>query len=137
MAMRIANGSNAKAKYSDLILACQGRKVEVEKLKALQDVANNVVRFDRLEVVDINDVLKGQEIKAFQKRHAQHNAEEDRILENALSNVSVAISNNNDIMTLEQALLMRQINKKSIIGIKVPDDIYYSKVFIFYDSTLN
>ena len=137
MAMRIANGTNAKAKYSDLLLACQGRKVEAEKLKALQDVANNVVRFDRLEVVDINDVLKGQEIKAFQQRHAQHNAEENRILENALNNVSVAVSNSNDIMTLEQALLMRQVNKKSIIGIKVPDDIYYSKVFIFYDSTLN
>jgi len=137
MAMRIGQGSNAKAKYSDLLLACQGRKVEVEKLKALQDVANNVVRFDRLEVVDINDVLKGQEIKAFQQRHAQHSAEENRILENALNNVSVAVSNNNEIMTLEQALLMRQVNKKSIIGIKVPDDIYYSKVFIFYDSTLN
>ncbi len=101
MAMSIAQGSNTKAKYSDLLLACQGRKVEVEKLKALHDAANNVVRFDRLEVVDINDVLKGQEIKAFQQRHARHSAEEDRILESALNNVNVAVSNNNEIMTLE------------------------------------
>ncbi len=137
MTRRIAQGSNVKAKYSDLILACQGRKVEVDKLKALQDVANNVVRFERLEVVDINDVLKGQEIKAFQQRHAQHTPTEDLILNNALKEVSVAIANNNDIMTLEQALLLHKVNKKSIIGIKVPDDIYYSKVFVFYDSTLN
>lgn len=137
MAARIAKDNNTKVEYSDLISACQGRKVEADKLKALQDVANNVVRFDRLEVVDINDVLKGQEVQAFQQRHSHHTPVENQILEEALNNVSVAITNQNKIMTLEEALLMHKVNKKSIIGIKVPDDIYYSKVFIFYDSTLN
>lgn len=137
MAARIAKDNNTKAKYGDLISACQGRKVEADKLKALQDVANNVVRFDRIEVVDINDVLKGQEVQAFQQRHAHHTPAENLILEDALHNVSVAITNQNKIMTLEDALLLQKVKKESIIGIKVPDDIYYSKVFVFYDSTLN
>jgi hypothetical protein len=137
MVTRIAQGTDAKAEYSDLILACQNRKAEVGKLKALQDVANNVVRFDRIEVVDINDVLKGQNIKAFQQRHAHHTPAENLILENALNNVSVVVSNTNNVMTFEEALSMRKVNKKSIVGIKVSDDIYYGKVFVFYDSTLN
>ena len=137
MVMRIKQGSDAKPKYSDLILACQDRKAETSQLKALQDVANNVVRFDRIEVVDINDVLKGQDIKAFQQRHAQHTPTENLLLENALNNISVMVSNTNNIMTFEKALSMRKVNKKSIVGIKVSDDIYYGKVFVFYDSTLN
>lgn len=137
MVMRIGQGSDAKTKYSDLILACQNRKAEVSKLKALQDVANNVVRFDRIEVVDINAVLKGQDIKVFQQQHSHHTPAENLLLENALDNVSVAVSNTNNIITFEEALSMRKVNKKSIVGIKVSDDIYYGKVFVFYDSTLN
>ncbi len=57
MAKRISQASNASATYNDLMAACQGRKTEVGNLKALQDISNDVVEFNRIEVVDINEVL--------------------------------------------------------------------------------
>ena len=47
-----------KATYSDLISACKNREDQVNKLKELQDVANNVIRFARIETVDIAAVTK-------------------------------------------------------------------------------
>lgn len=133
MATRMSQGNNAKVKYSDLIAGCQNREVEINKLRALQDVANNVVRFNRIEVVDINDVLKDQNVQAFQQRHARHTQAEHDMLRDALKNVSVVVSNTNETMKLEQALLTIKVKPESVVALKIPD-IYYGKVFVFYDS---
>ncbi len=134
MARRLSQAHNAKATYDDLMASCQGRKVEVSKLKALQDVANDVVEFDRIEVVDINEVLKGHNVQAFQQLHANHTKAENLLLEDALNNTSVIVPNTNETMKLKQALLDLNVKPESVTGIKVPDATY-GKLFVFYDST--
>lgn len=135
MAMRLSQAHHAKATYSDLIAACKGREVEVNRLKALQDVANNVVEFDRIEVVDINEVLKGQNVQLFQHQHANHTKAEALMLQDVLKNTSVMVPNTNKTMKLGQALLALKVKPEAVTGLKVPD-VIHGKVFVFYDSTL-
>ena len=134
MAKRISQASNASATYNDLIAACQGRETEVGNLKALQDISNDVVEFDRIEVVDINEVLKGHNPQPFQQRHANHTKVERLMLNDALKNTNVIIPNTNQTMKLEQALLRLKVKPEAVTGVKVPD-MAYGKVFVFYDST--
>jgi hypothetical protein len=124
-----------KATYSDLISACKNREVEVNKLKKLQDVANNVIRFARIETVDINNLLKGQNVQAFQQQCAKATSAQQATLRDILTNAKVIVRNTNQIMTLEQALLMSKVKSESIVGLQVTD-IYQGKVFVFYDSTI-
>ncbi len=134
MAARLSQ-ANAKATYEDLVLACRNRVVEVSRLKALQDVANNVVEFDRIEVVDINELLKGETTQVFQRQHAKHTEAEHLMLEDVLQNTMVMVPNNNRTMKLEQALLKLKVKPESVTGLVVPD-VIHGKVFVFYDSTL-
>lgn len=135
MAMRLSQAHHAKATYSDLIAACKGREVEVNRLKALQDVANNVVELDRIEVVDINEVLKGQNVQLFQHQHANHTKAEQLMLQDVLKNTSVMVPNTNKTMKLGQALLALKVKPEAVTGLKVPD-VIHGKLFVFYDSTL-
>ena len=135
MASRMSQAHNARATYSDLISACKTREVEVNRLKALQDVANNVVEFDRIEVVDINEVLKGRNIQVFQQQHAKHTEAEHLMLQDVLHNTSVMMPNTNRAMKLEQALLTLKVKPESVTGFKIPD-VIHGKVFVFYNSTL-
>jgi len=134
IARRISQARSAKATYNDLMSACEGREVEVSRLKALQDMANDVVKFDRIEVVDINEVLKGHNVQPFQQQHANHTKAEYLMLEDVLNNTSVIVPNTNQIMKLKQALLTLNVKPESVTGLKVPD-ITYGKLIVFYDST--
>ncbi len=135
MARRLSQAHNAKATYNELIAACKSREVEVKRLKALQDVANNVVEFNRIEVVDINEVLKGQNVQLFQDLHAGHTKAEHLMLQDVLKNTSVIVPNTNKTVKLEQALLTLKVKPETVTGLKVPD-VIHGKVFVFYDSTL-
>lgn len=134
VAKRISQAGNASATYSDLMSACKTREAEVGNLKALQDISNNVVEFDRIEVVDINEVLKGHNPQPFQQQHANHTKTEHLMLNDVLKNTSVIIPNTNQTMKLEQALLKLKVKPEAVTGLKVPD-MAYGKVFVFYDST--
>ncbi|MBW4638608.1 MAG: hypothetical protein KME05_10285 [Gloeocapsa sp. UFS-A4-WI-NPMV-4B04] len=134
VARRILQARTAKATYEDLMEACKSRGVQFSRLNALQDIANNVVEFDRIEVVDINEVLKGQNVQAFQQLHAKHTKAEHLILEDSLNNISVMVPNTNKIMKLKQALLNLNVKPESVINVRVRD-IIYGKLFVFYDST--
>lgn len=131
---RRSQAHTAKATYEDLIAACKSREFQLSRLNKLQDVANNVVKFDRIEVVDINEVLKGKDVYVFQQLHARHTKAEHLLLEKSLNNISVIVPNTNIIMKLKQALLDLKVKPTSITGIIVKD-IIYGKVFVFYDST--
>lgn len=135
MARRMLQAHHAEPTYNDLVLACRNRVVEVGRLKALQDVANNVVEFDRIEVVDINELLKGETTQVFQQQHAKHTKAEHLMLEDVLHNTMVMVPNNNGTMKLEQALLTLKVKPESVTGLVVPD-VIHGKVFVFYDSTL-
>jgi tRNA(Ile2) C34 agmatinyltransferase TiaS len=124
-----------KATYEHLMVACQSREFQLSRLNQLQDVATNVVELNRIEVVDINKVLIGENAYAFQQLHASHTKAEHLMLEQSLNNISVIVPNTNNIMKLKQALLNSKVQPKSIIGVTVPD-IMYGKVFVFYDSTV-
>lgn len=134
VAKRISQAGNASATYNDLMAACKTREAEVGNLKALQDISNNVVEFDRIEVVDINEVLKGHNPQPFQQQHANHTKTEHLMLNDVLKNISVIIPNTNQTMKLEQALLKLKVKPEAVTGLKVPD-MAYGKVFVFYDST--
>lgn len=134
VAKRISQASNASATYSDLMSACKTREAEVYNLKALQDISNNVVEFDRIEVVDINELLKGHNPQPFQQQHAEHTKAEHLMLNNVLKNTSVIVPDTNQTIKLEQALLKLKVKPEAVTGLKVPD-IAYGKVFVFYDST--
>ena len=134
VAKRISQAGDASATYSDLMSACKTREAEVGNLKALQDISNNVVEFNRIEVVDINEVLKGHNPQPFQQLHANHTKTEHLMLSDVLKNTNVIIPNTNQTMKLEQALLKLKVKPEAVTGLKVPD-IAYGKVFVFYDST--
>jgi len=134
VARRISQARTAKATYEDLMTACKSREVQLSRLNALQDVANNVVEFDRIEVVNINEVLKGENVQAFQQLHAKHTKAEHLMLEDSLNNISVIVPNTNKIMKLKQALLDLNVKPESVINVRV-QDIIYGKLFVFYDST--
>jgi hypothetical protein len=134
VARRISQARSAKATYENLMEACKSREVQLGRLNALQDVANNVVEFHRIEVVDINEVLKGQNVRAFQQLHAKHTRAEHLMLEEALNNTGVIVPNTNKMMKLKQALLNLNVKPESVTGVRVPD-ITYGKLFVFYDST--
>lgn len=135
MTTRRSQVRDEKATYSDLISACKNREAEVNKLKALQDVANNVIRFARIETVDINNLLKGQNVQAFQQQCAKATSAQQATMRDILTDAKVIVRNTNQIMTLEQALLMSKVKSESIVGLKVTD-IYQGRVFVFYDSTI-
>ena len=122
-----------KATYEHLMVACQSREFQLSRLNQLQDVANNLVEFDRIEVVDINEVLKGENAYAFQQLHASHTKAEHLMLEEALNNTGIIVPNTNKMMKLKQALLNLTVKPESITGVRVPD-ITYGKLFVFYDS---
>ena len=134
VAERRSQAHTAKATYEDLMAACKSREFQLSRLNQLQDVANNVVRFNRIEVIDINEVLKGKNVYAFQQLHARHTKAEHLMLEKSLNNISVIVPNTNIIMKLKQALLNLKVKPTSITGVIVKD-IIYGKVFVFYDST--
>nr|WP_290225625.1 hypothetical protein [Trichocoleus desertorum] len=134
VAKRILQAHTAKATYEDLMAACKSREVQLSRLNALQNVANNVVRFDRIEVVDINEVLKGKNAYAFKQLHARHTKAEHLMLEKSLNDISVIVPNTNNIMKLKQALLDLNVEPESVTGVVVKD-VIYGKLFVFYDST--
>lgn len=100
-ARRITQLNKIDATYSDLISACKGREVEVNRLKALQDVANNVIRFDRIKTVNINNLLKGQNVQAFQQQCTKPTQAEQAMLRDVLTNASVIVANTSQTMSLE------------------------------------
>ena len=132
---RILQARTDQATYEDLMAACKSREFQLSRLDELKDVANNVVEFDRIEVVDVNEVLKGENDYAFWQLHARHTKAEHLMLEKSLNNIGVIVPNTNNIMKLKQALLNLKVKPESVTGVIVKD-IVYGKLFVFYDSTV-
>ena len=131
----ISKVRSLKVTYQDLMASCHTRKQEVSSLKALQDVSNNVVEFNRIEVVDINELLKGHNAEAFHKQHAAHTPAEQAMLQDALNNVGVVIPNTNQQMPLKKALLLHDVKSNKVTGVKITD-VHYGKLVVFYDSKI-
>ena len=115
--------------------SCQTRKQEVSSLKTFQDVSNNDVGFNRIEVVDINELLKGHNAEAFHEQHAAHTPVEQAMLQDVLNNITVVIPNTTQQMPLKEALLLHDVKSEKVTGVKV-SDVYHGKLVVFYDSKI-